>query len=78
MTFMNSFVEEHIPEMKKFLNQISVTSSFFLLMQQLPLNVSVLEVFDHFESGTDPISTFMFWFWKIVGKLPEWDITPTW
>ena len=24
MTFMNSFVEEHIPEMKKFLDQLSV------------------------------------------------------
>jgi len=21
---------------------------------------------------------FWFWFWKIVGKLPEWDIMPTW
>ena len=25
MTFMNSFVEEHVPEMKKFLDQLSVT-----------------------------------------------------
>jgi len=25
MTFMNSFVEEHIPEMRKFLDQLSVS-----------------------------------------------------
>jgi len=28
MTFMNSFVEEHIPEMKKFLDQLSVKLPF--------------------------------------------------
>jgi len=28
MTFMNSFVEENIPEMKKFLDQLSVKSAF--------------------------------------------------
>jgi len=31
MTFMNSFVEEHIPEMRKFLDQLSV-SGFSLIV----------------------------------------------
>ena len=31
MTFMNSFVEEHIPEMRKFLDQLSVTLLLSLL-----------------------------------------------
>jgi len=28
MTFMNSFIEDHIPEMKKFLDQLSVKLLF--------------------------------------------------
>ena len=31
MTFMNSFVEEHIPEMRKFLDELSV-SGFSLIV----------------------------------------------
>jgi len=40
MTFMNSFVEEHIPEMKRFLDQLSVKSwiLIFKLLNYLSLS----------------------------------------
>jgi len=31
MTFMNSFVEEHVPEMRKFIDQLSVKDAIVLL-----------------------------------------------